>query len=163
MDASLTPGIACLSNRLGEGHGRRLLLLATGVEAEVGLAAELAGRGWAVSVCCRRADQVARAREATESAGVVVDWRLGRPEALPLPEGVCAVVACGTDPGLADERTCLELARVLRPGGLLLVALPSAPPLAPSLVSSDVAPAGFSATAVSGRDGIALLSARRAE
>lgn len=116
------------------------------------LATELARRAWAVCVLVPDADSATSARARTESAGVVVDWRIdGLVE--PTDDGRFAIVACVGYPGL-DEAASSELRRVLQPNGLLLTVLAKNVP-APTLP-------GFSAVSLARRERLVLVSARRA-
>ncbi|MFT4008599.1 MAG: hypothetical protein QM655_01010 [Nocardioidaceae bacterium] len=123
MEVSLSWGIACLLDRLGDGHGRRVLIEATGVElSDVLLATELARKAWAVSVLVRDIGSVDSGLARTEEAGVVVDWVQAGAETEGFLARRFAFVVCIGTPGVAEDR-CEELGRVLQADGLLLLAL----------------------------------------
>lgn len=143
-----------LLDRLGDGHGRRVLLLASGVEeVDVMTASLLARRAWAVRVRTLGVDAAESGRAHTEAAGVVVDWRAARRPGDPTESGRFAVVLGAEDPGLADEATCAELSRVLQVGGALLMALPRG--------GEPQRLTGFDAVSIAESDGLRMLSARR--
>lgn len=152
MGELLSPGARHLATRLGEGHGRRLLLLATTADAEtVGLAIRLARKAWAVSV--RTPAPVAEAVRAIEASGFVVDWQPGDTTGLAAQDGRFAVVACACDPGLDDVAVCVELGRVLQEDGVVMALLPED--------ATVPAMAGFTGVGMTALPGTALVSARR--
>lgn len=154
MEAQLASEVVCLLERLGDGHGRRVLVRATGAESvDVMLAIHLAQRGWAVSVRACDSGSAGSGRARTEAAAAVVEWR-----AEPLADRAAEVgrfaVATWLGAGGPDEKTCAELRRALRRDGLLLVVL--APEAAvPALP-------GFTGVSVARREDVVLVSARRA-
>ncbi len=151
----LTPRMAGVLARLGDGHGRRVLVVEpTGGPWLTAFLAELTTRAWAVSVCCADRGSAAAGRCATEAAGLVVDWRSGGLDDLRV-EGRCfAAVACLGDPGFADHAVAAQFERVLRCDGILVIAV-SEGVVIPEL-------AGFIGVAIRKRAGVVVLSARRA-
>ncbi|MFT4299816.1 MAG: class I SAM-dependent methyltransferase [Aeromicrobium sp.] len=104
---------------LGDGHGRRAVLICAGGADLSAVAAALSRQAWAVGVCCLDPEAVERGQAATEAAGLVVDWRAGAAEALPWQDGRCAaVVCCGVNPAEAPVRS--EIERILKAGGVVL-------------------------------------------
>ncbi|MFT4189310.1 MAG: class I SAM-dependent methyltransferase [Aeromicrobium sp.] len=96
-----------LAERLGDGHGRRVLLLAEVADDVAPLATHLARRAWAVAVCCARDTGLDAARRDAERAGLVADWRQASPDILPFRDGQFAVVVgshtAEVDRVLADD------------------------------------------------------------
>lgn len=116
--ARLAPAAQALAERLGDGHGRRALDVATGTGS---VARALASRGWAVSASDLCAPLLGVASRTARSDGLVIDWREGSLEDAPFADETFAattssfglIFAPDPDAALAELRRCL------RPGGTL--------------------------------------------
>lgn len=108
----LAPAAHALAERLGDGHGRRALDVATGTGS---VARALASRGWAVSatdLCRPLLDHAARA---AEDEGLVIDWQEGPIEEEPYGDASFSAVtssfglifAPDPDAALRELRRCL--------------------------------------------------------
>ena len=116
--ARLAPAAQALAERLGDGHGRRALDVATGTGS---VARALASRGWAVSASDVCAPLLDVASKTARDEGLVIDWREGSLEEVPFTDKTFAAATSSfglifaPDPGAA----LIELHRCLRPGGTL--------------------------------------------
>lgn len=117
------PLAAVLCDVAGLGPGDRVLDAGTG---DGNVALEAARRGAAVTGVDLVPAQVTRARDRAETAGLDVDLRTGDIEALEDADGSYDVVLSGYGATLAPRPRLAvrELLRVLRPGGLLVLAAP---------------------------------------
>jgi 2-polyprenyl-3-methyl-5-hydroxy-6-metoxy-1,4-benzoquinol methylase len=104
--------------------GMRVLDAATG---DGNVALEAARRGAAVNACDLAPGQLERARERAEAESEHIIWATSDIEALPDADGTYDVVLSAYGVALAPRprRAVRELLRVLRPGGLLVLAVPS--------------------------------------
>lgn len=105
---------------LGDVTGRAVLDAGCG---DGTFALELARRGAAVAGVDADGDMIAQARETARATGFLVRFEAGRIEALPFPDASFdAVVAVTVLCLIADPaRAMAEMARVLKPGGILVV------------------------------------------
>ncbi|WP_280153782.1 class I SAM-dependent methyltransferase [Piscinibacter sp. XHJ-5] len=98
--------------------GQRLLDIGTGTGL---VAREFARRGAVVAGTDIAAGQIAAAQEQAQRDGLSIDFQVAPAEACPHPDASFDVVTASQCWMYFDvERTCTELRRVLRPGGMLV-------------------------------------------
>lgn len=112
--------------------GQQLLDLGTGTGT---LARGLAGRGCAVTAVDVAAEQLEQARRLDEKAGVQISYRVAPAEATGLQDASFDVVTAGQCWHWFDRpRAAAEVRRLLRPGGVLVIAHYDWLPLAGNVV-----------------------------
>ncbi|MHC4262516.1 MAG: class I SAM-dependent methyltransferase [Planctomycetota bacterium] len=111
---------ASIADRSWIAPGQRALDLGTGTGT---VARGLARRGLSVTGLDPAPHMVERARELDTRIGVEVEYRVGRAEDVDVPDGTLDLVTAGQCWHWFDgPRTAAEVARVLRPGGRVIVA-----------------------------------------
>jgi SAM-dependent methyltransferase len=109
-----------LEQRRWIARGQRALDLGTGTAT---VARGLAGRGVSVVATDPATPMLEQAADLDREAGVVVDYREGRAEALDAPDGSFDVVTAGQCWHRIDRPIATkEAARVLAPGGRIIIA-----------------------------------------
>lgn len=112
--------------RAGVGTGLRVLDVGTGPGYLALAAARLVAPGGAAAGIDASPEMIARARLRAARLGVAVDYRVAAAEALPYGDASFDVVVSRLVfhhlPGEVKRRALGEMARVLRPGGRLVVA-----------------------------------------
>lgn len=121
--ARLAPAAQALAERLGDGHGRRALDVATGTGS---VARALASRGWAVSASDLCAPLLGVASRTARSDGLVIDWREGSLEDAPFADETFAATTSSfglisrptrTRPSPSCAAACARVARSPSPRG----------------------------------------------
>jgi SAM-dependent methyltransferase len=152
------PLAAVLCDVAGIAPGERVLDAATG---DGNVALEAARRGAQLTAYDLSPAQLERARERPGADAVA--WRIGDVEALPEPDGSYDAVLSAYGATLAPRprRTVRELLRVLRPGGLLVIAAPGPRSLTTAVLAlaqdgPGALPRGLPAPAAWGREDVAV-------
>jgi SAM-dependent methyltransferase len=118
---AIEPVAEVLSHLAACGPGMRVLDVGAG-DGNVALAA--ARRGATVDACDLAPAMVERGRARSADAGLEIAWTVADAQDLPYPDGAFDAVLSGFGATEAPRavRTARELARVTRPGGVLVVA-----------------------------------------
>jgi arsenite methyltransferase len=162
-EANLGLGCGAPIDPLGLQPGETVLDLGSGAGLDVLLAAERVGPGGRVIGVDMTPAMVARARRHAEKAGVAhVEFREGRLEALPVDDGTVDAVTSNCVINLVPDKAMVfrEVARVLKPGGRLVISDILLDGRLPEAIEQDVyAYVGCIAGAIDRRDYLALLEA----